>query len=250
MDKEIEELWRTIPGYPDTYQVSNLGRVRSCINPGDHKRSDLWHIVKGIPSTYGHLRVTIKGKLVFVHRLVALAWIPNPNNYPIINHKNEDPADNRVENLEWCTVKYNNSYGTIRERIRSKHINHPSHSKSVKQFSIDGKLLNSYPSVAEASRVTGISKSSINKFLSGKIKSPTTGFLWSYDDSIPSVVDRYSLYKPRPVAQYTLDGRFVKEFISMSIAARETGISQGNIYGCCIGKRKRTGLFTWRYKDA
>ena len=55
---------------------------------------------------------------MLVHRVVADAFIPNPNNYPCINHKDENPANNKVENLEWCTYKYNNNYGTFAERRR------------------------------------------------------------------------------------------------------------------------------------
>ena len=122
----MEEEWRCIPGYRDCYQVSSLGRVRSNLIPGSHKPNGIWHIL--IPSTHrgGYKRVAIgqSHKLVLVHRLVALAFLPNPNHWPCINHKNEIPSDNRVENLEWCTVKYNTNYGTARSKISESQKNH------------------------------------------------------------------------------------------------------------------------------
>ena len=86
------------------------------------------------------------------HRLVAIAFIPNPNNYPQVNHKNEDKTLNTVENLEWCTVKYNTNYGNGIERMRLKQLNRIDCSKIVGMYNLDNVLLKTFPSTAECDR--------------------------------------------------------------------------------------------------
>ena len=130
---EIAEEWRPIPNYEGLYEVSNLGNVRS-----------LDRVVKGRPGTYarikgktlspiknggGYLRVNLCNKYgrkaVFVHRLVAKAFIENFDNLPEVNHKDENKENNSLENLEWCDAKYNSNYGTSKQRCaehnRGKH---------------------------------------------------------------------------------------------------------------------------------
>ena len=125
--KQTEE-WKWIDGYENYYQVSNLGRVKSVDREVFYKDGRK-AIHKGGPVAIntrpnGYLKANLykdgKMKNVTIHRLVAEAFIPNPNNYPVINHKDENKANNYVENLEWCTYKYNSNYGTAKERWASK----------------------------------------------------------------------------------------------------------------------------------
>ena len=110
------EIWKDIEGYEGLYQVSNLGRVRSLNynHTGNPKLLKLSLVRSG----YNQCQLWNGGcaKMVLVHRLVAEAFIPNPDDLPQVNHKNEIKADNRVVNLEWCTSKYNMNYGTGVER--------------------------------------------------------------------------------------------------------------------------------------
>lgn len=112
----MQEVWKDINGYDDLYQVSNLGRVKSLNNKCKEK------ILKNRKKKKGYEAVVLYKKCdkkeMLIHRLVAEAFISNPNNYPIVNHKDENPSNNHVSNLEWCTKIYNNTYGTAIERAK------------------------------------------------------------------------------------------------------------------------------------
>ena len=152
----------------ENYQISDDGRVWS-------KKSNKW--LKPI-DVNGYKKASLykNGKEYqrLVHRLVAEAFIPNPNNYEEINHVNEDKSDNRVENLEWCTPSYNINYGTRIER----QIN--SISKKVFQYSIDNVLLNTYKSCTEAERENpSFNHRGISYACIGKLKTYKR-FKWSH----------------------------------------------------------------------
>ena len=105
------EEWRAVPGYEGLYEVSNMGNVRNV------RKNTLLRLSK---DCYGYIQVSLykNGRRtgLRVHRLVAEIFIPNSENLPMVNHKDEDKSNNRVDNLEWCTAKYNMNYGTIVER--------------------------------------------------------------------------------------------------------------------------------------
>ena len=107
----------------------------------------------------GHLRVTLSNanekKRFFVHRLVAEAFIPNPNNLPIINHKDENPLNNKVENLEWCTISYNNNYNERNKKIGD------AEGYSVSVFDKDNNYIESFPSITKAANAYNISLSTL-----------------------------------------------------------------------------------------
>lgn len=119
----IEE-WKDIEGYEGVYQVSNFGNVRSCDRVIKHSPKDYFQKggkLKSALSKNGYPMVVLvvhnKRKTINVHRLVAQAFIPNPDNLPQVNHKDEDKTNNNVANLEWCTHKYNVNYGTRNMKI-------------------------------------------------------------------------------------------------------------------------------------
>lgn len=162
------EVWKPIVGYEDRYEISNLGRVKSL-----KKNGLIMSPCKGKDGYYRiNLKVRKQQKMKMVHRLVAEAFIPNPMGLPQINHKNENKADNRVENLEWCTAKYNSNYGTHIERV--------SLSLSKPIFCVE--LNKSFKNAIEAAKFIGAAKGTIthiNRCATGK-ESTCYGYRWRY----------------------------------------------------------------------
>lgn len=103
------EEWKIIPNH-ENYEISNYGIIRNI------KTKE----IKNTPTnTYGYKTVCLNSHKYFVHRLVAIVFIPNPNNYPQINHKDENKENNCIDNLEWCNAKYNSNYGNQSEKIKN-----------------------------------------------------------------------------------------------------------------------------------
>lgn len=119
------EVWKDINGYEGLYQISNLGNVRSVDRMIKHHPKDYFQkgrVLRPAPSRNGYLMVVLVNhnnrKTINVHRLVAEHFIDNPDKFEQVNHIDEDKNNNRVDNLEWCTAKYNANYGTRNMRIR------------------------------------------------------------------------------------------------------------------------------------
>lgn len=127
----IIEQWKPIVGYEGLYEISNLGRVKSL----NYRHTGKERILKPANNGDGYLAVNIyrngQRKMLKVHRLVAAAFIPNPEGFEQVNHINEDKTNNCVSNLEFCDAKYNANYGTRTERMAASQRNHPAMSKPV-----------------------------------------------------------------------------------------------------------------------
>ena len=169
----MKEVWKDIPGYENLYQVSNKGRIKSLYN---YKRNGTDILIPRLKKGYYTigLRKSGKRKWIGIHRLVAMAFIPNENNYKCVNHKDENPINNVVSNLEWCTHKYNNCYGTRIERVKEKV------SKPVLKYDLKGNFIKEYKSLMEAYRDSNIkSASNITMCCYGKYKQ-AGGYVWRY----------------------------------------------------------------------
>jgi hypothetical protein len=194
-----EEIWKDIVGYKGLYQVSSFGRVkglqRKCKLSESHKAD--FRIVpekiinQEIKVGYCYVGLFSNGKCCRkrVHRLVAEAFIPNPDNLPQVNHKDENKLNNCVENLEWCTGSYNIKYGTCRERI-AKHTNFHSPNKlkqyakrrkKILQFSADGILINIYESLTNAALETKLNIGNISMCCHGK-RETAGNYRWKFKE--------------------------------------------------------------------
>ena len=173
------EIWRDVKDFIGLYQVSNLGRVKRLISYHCKKE----RILKPRKGKHGYLYVILckdgKTKTKTIHRLVAEAFLDNPNNLPEVNHLSEDKTDNRVENLCWSSKIDNINYGTGIERSTKGRINHWNISKTVLQFNLDGTFLQEFPSTMEVKRQLGFNESHISRCCLGKQKT-SNGFIWRY----------------------------------------------------------------------
>ena len=166
-------------GFPN-YTITDDGRIFSLNYNHTGKKKE----VKQLITNWGYFRVCLynkvsKMKRFMVHRLVSLAFIPNPDNLPEVNHKDENKQNNNVSNLEWCSKSYNINYGTRNERIAEIHLNRKDQSKKVKQFTKDGVFIKEYPSIHEVERQTGFYNGNISKCCNGRTKS-SYGYIWRY----------------------------------------------------------------------
>ncbi len=161
------EIWKAIDGYNGRYEISNHGRIKSFAQDRLNGK-----IKTGYREKKGYLCIRLynsegKSKWHKIHRLVASAFIPNPNHLEQVNHKDEKKDNNYVDNLEWCTNSYNTHYGTKIERVALSNRCCPTTSLKVKSIDESGKV-EFYNSIGEASRMTGCSHSNIVRTLKGR----------------------------------------------------------------------------------
>lgn len=190
MNKNIE-VWKDIDGYLGLYQVSNLGRVKSLdryINNGKclvFKKGQILKIKEYKGYCYIKLSKHHKYNQYLVHRLVAQAFIPNPENKPCIDHINTNRTDNRVENLRWVTQKENvNNPISISKMKKNHHLKnrfgklHPS-SKPIIQFTKDGEFIRKWDCIKDVERELNFSGGYVGNCCKGKYKT-AYNFIWRY----------------------------------------------------------------------
>lgn len=186
-----DEIWKQISGYEGIYEVSNLGRIKSCdkIVDDDYcgKRRFRSRVRRQSKNNSGYYQVGLsknnKVKKFLVHRLVCEAFCENPDNKPEVNHINEIKADNRACNLEWCTRRENLNFGTRNERAGKA--SGMTRGKPIQQFTQNGEFVAEYWSAREASRQTGISQGNISNCANGSRRnSHAGGYIWKYKEEI------------------------------------------------------------------
>ena len=166
----MEEIWKDIEGYGtiSKYQISNYGRIRTL----NYDKTKTIKVLKTLISNSGYEYIILRknGKKctnILIHRLVAEAFIPNPNCLPCVNHKDENKLNNNVNNLEWCSYSYNNSYGKMKTKEK--------HWKPVKCVEINKIFKN----MTIASKEMNIGISHISSCCNGRRKT-TGGYHWEF----------------------------------------------------------------------
>ena len=246
------EEWRDVDGYQGLYKVSNKGRLwiikkaRLMSEHSDNRnRLSVCLCKNGIVKRY------------VLARIVATAFIRKPNPDEEINHLDENPLNNCVENLEWCLHKYNCNYGTRIKRIAEKQ------SIPIIQLTLSGEFVARHASMQSASRSLGLDAGHICDACNGN-REYAYGYKWRFEDdnmynialqnykehvrkSKQSRLDAFT-EKALDILQYDLDGNFIAEYPSSRIAAQETGIARRCILGNCAGNTKTTHGFVFKYK--
>lgn len=183
-----QEIWKPVKGFEGLYEVSNLGRVMYVPHPITQKaasgtvftRTFKKHLMNPCKQRTGYLLCTLhdaeyRQRYKLVHRIVAEAFLENPDNLPCINHKDEDRTNNCVSNLEWCSYVYNVNYGTRNEKMAA------AFRKPTGKYDISGALVATYPSAKDAASANNIAWGTLRNALSGRRKDPKIkGFIYRY----------------------------------------------------------------------
>lgn len=172
------EIWKPIQvqGFEGLYLISNLGDVWSV-----RKKQKLKHGINGGGYKFVVLYNHGKTKIIRIHRMLAEYFVPNPNNLPCVNHKDENKLNNSLDNLEWCTYKYNITYGTAlsrRQKTKNERKVHGAE-KPIIQYDLNMNFIQEYNSLKSC----GYPSSSISNALSGRRKT-AYGYIWKYKNNV------------------------------------------------------------------
>ena len=271
--KSEKEIRKPVAGLEDRHMISSLGRVKSLaydivdsIGRHVHRKEKL--MKAKVCSSTGYPQVSLwvgeKNRPFSIHRLIAEAFIPNPNNYPCVNHMDEDRSNSVLGNLEWCTYGYNTTYGSARERRRASlkafcedhpelkmTINERGTSFRICQYGTNGELVKVWDGglseIEKCFGKTGVIEGCIHHKCN-----PARGFAWrcegdpfSYDPKAPGLRRRVA------VMQFDLSGKHIRTFHGINEAADYPGKRSGNsdITNCCKGNRKTSHGYKWRYAN-
>lgn len=198
--KTQAEVWKPIPDYESLYEASSFGNIRSLgrtvytkyFRNGQYKPGKILHPTKNKVSGYMSVMLTKDGKHIrcYVHRLVASAFLPNPNNLPQVNHKDQNRQNNAVSNLEWCSISYNSTYADAIDKHRESFLK-TGYTKKIYQYTLSGELVGIYRNGEEAARATGLQGRCIRQATTGisslgyKNNNQYRGYIWLNHKLLP-----------------------------------------------------------------
>lgn len=252
------EIWKNIPNYEGLYQASNLGRIKSLERLVNYKIDGFYRKVSCRILSQSNIRgwlhcsISANGgnRSIHVARLIALSFIPNPENKPTVNHKNRIKNDNRIENLEWATAKEQtkNIFDVGGRKTQSGE----NHWKSMRvyQYNVNGELVSEHETATSAAKKFNSKASTICDCCNGRWKS-AHGYIWSYKLLDKKYFDSLKIghsTKIRTILKYDLYGNLLEEYQNKKIAAKINKCDIAGIRNCCIGNRDSYKGFVWKYK--
>lgn len=228
------EIWKPIPSSlinnNTGYFISSLGRVR---NPRGR-------ISSGVTESNGYVRIHIGAKdKYYLHRLVVQVFLENPENKTVVNHKDGNKSNSKLDNLEWVTPSENNHHAVKEGLVK--------HLKGVIQYDLKMKKLNEFSSAAEAGQKLNLNRSSIGLCCRGQIHT-TGGFIFRFKDDnskLEPIVNKHN----KPIIQYDLNMNKLNEFSSATEAGKQLNIDSSSIGKCCRGIQNTVRGFIFKFKE-
>lgn len=251
--EQIKEEWKPVVGYEGIYEVSNTGKINiiNYRNLGYNKR-------RKTKVMFGYERITlIKGEHrqnIGVHRVVAMAFLPNTQNLPSINHKDENKLNNNVNNLEWCSVAYNNAYGTGRKRSAERR------HRQVYKLNDNGDVIQKYDSLQDACSEFGVNTLSNIGAVCNGFRDIAYGYKWRWVDEKKNNAANKRRAKRKQhkkttnnqkfhkIKQFTKDNVLVATYDTIQDAVNFTGINKYDIWHTCDGSMKSAGGFVFEFE--
>lgn len=173
------EIWKDVVGFENLYKISNYGRLKSLCSNNNSKAYNKDKIRKVFPNGKNYLSCLIYKNFTKynrrIHRMVAQAFIPNPNNFPQVNHIDGNKWNNKIDNLEWCTNSENQIH------VYKNNLEKPGLKRTVKQYDLNGNYIQTFEYISDATKKLNINCSSIISVCKGKRKT-AGGYIWKYAD--------------------------------------------------------------------
>ena len=245
-----DEIWNSISDYPE-YEISTMGRIKYPIRKGSKPYSK--RITSGGSSGDGYKTFEVRNckgvKKTTIHRLMAKTFIPNPNEYKIVNHKDGNKKNNNIDNLEWCTRSHNTQHAYDNDLISGK--------RKIYQLDVNNNIIKEWDTIKDAYETYKLSRTAINAVLSGKTKT-SGGYYWCYKEEYDVNKEKHTMYDTNKIKIKQLDketNKLIKIWNSSSEAskfiAKENNSSikaiKSNISQCIRGERKSCQGFKWEY---